>query len=88
MDLVKTNNGNYVAINEEDFSEVEELLNDEIEKTLSILKKSPMFVGRVTLSIVISDKGKTIRPILYKTKYTPKESNSTDNNIAGQMVFE
>ena len=87
MSLIKTNGGKYIAINEEDFSEVESLLNDEIGKTLSILKKSPMFVGRVTLSVVISDKGKTIRPILYKTKYTPKETNSTDHVVEGQMHF-
>ncbi len=85
MPFVKTIGGNYVEIKEEDFSDVEELLNSEIDKTLEILKKSPMFVGRVTLSIIISDKGKTIHPILYKTKYTPKEQE-TDNYIPeGQL---
>lgn len=62
-----------ILINRAAFGETQEMLNAEIDKVLDILKKSPMFTGRITLAMEISNRGKSVRPILYKTKYVPKE---------------
>lgn len=72
------------------FAEAEEILNKELNEALSILKKSPMFEGRVTVPIVISDRGNTVRPIPYKTKYSPIISTPEEhsNNLPGQLTFD
>lgn len=71
------------------FAEVEEQLNAELQEAVRILKNSPMFEGRVTIAIVIGDKGTDVRPILYKTKYTPRVQKSDSvPNLPGQMAFD
>ena len=75
-----------ILINRAAFSESQEMLNAEIDKVLDILKKSPMFTGRITLAMEISNRGKNVRPILYKTKYVPKEV-IVEPQIDGQFAI-
>ena len=75
-----------ILINRAAFSETQEMLNAEIDKVLDILKKSPMFTGRITLAMEISNRGKNVRPILYKTKYVPKEG-IIEPQIDGQFAI-
>lgn len=71
------------------FAEVEEQLNAELQEAVRILKKSPMFEGRVTIAIVIGDGGRDVRPILYKTKYTPRKQNpDVVPTLPGQISFD
>lgn len=76
-----------ISFNREQFKETEELLNNEINKTISILQRSPMFQGRVTIAIEISDKGTQVRPILYPTKYTPREIQEQSPQNPNQITF-
>lgn len=76
-----------ISFNREQFSETEEILNNEIDKTIGILQRSPMFQGRVTIAIEISDKGTQVRPILYPTKYTPREVSEQSPSNPNQMTF-
>lgn len=71
------------------FAEVEEQLNAELQEAVRILKNSPMFEGRVTIAIVIGEKGTDVRPILYKTKYTPRtQKPDAIPTLPGQMAFD
>ena len=71
------------------FAEVEEQLNTELQEAVRILANSPMFEGRVTLAIVIGEKGTDVRPILYKTKYTPRvKKPDAMPTLPGQMAFD
>lgn len=71
------------------FSETEEQLNNELTEAIRILNRSPMFEGRVTIAIVISSGGKEVRPILYKTKYTPRKQDTAQIPFPGQAsLFE
>lgn len=75
-----------ILINKSAFGETQEMLNAEIDKVLDILKKSPMFTGRITLAMEISNRGKNVRPILYKTKYVPKEVIK-EPQVEGQILI-
>lgn len=75
-----------ILINRAAFGETQEMLNAEIDKVLDILKKSPMFTGRITLAMEISNRGKNVRPILYKTKYVPKEVIK-EPQVEGQILI-
>lgn len=71
------------------FSETEEQLNNELTEAIRILNRSPMFEGRVTMAIVIANGGKEVRPILYKTKYTPRKQDPAQIPFPGQTsLFE
>lgn len=78
---------NHINIQSVVFAEVEEQLNAELSEAIRILKKSPMFEGRVTMAVVISNKGTSVRPILYRTKYTPSQFNPEKENLPGQLTF-
>lgn len=79
---------NHINLQNVVFAEVEEQLNAELSEAIRILKRSPMFEGRVTMAVVISNKGTSVRPILYRTKYVPSQINLTDKNLPGQITFD
>ena len=64
-----------------DFSNVQSILNTEIEKVLEILKAAPIFKARITLAIEVADGGNDVEPILYRTKYTPLSGSKGDPEI-------
>lgn len=77
-----------VNIHNPNFADVEEILNDEISKVVDILRASPMFTGRITLAMEISNEGNSVRPILYPSKYTPKEQAASASPLPGQITFD